>query len=354
MPNIRELCSNGFVIPELERDMDSIALLSLKIALKSYFSTYETMAYYGRYLDENELEKENYSLGYVEQYFETIIHFQHFFELICKDILREVHELLVLNIDNNHEVLFNLVMGEDVQEESLINIKTIEFERTFKRLCNLINNGKINPAYSFFNELEVRQALEQLNILRNRMWHRGIYVMEYKDFDIFIGKYILPIIEKVSNTDKYINLRKLWTYKEKDMRIDPLKEIIKTCDNEQPYLSKIALLKEMGRAAYQNPLHVSLKFMNKKISKRAEDEALNAVSNNTGNHIFNCPVCNINSLVQFIDYDDVMVERGEISHQDAWYVESIKCYCCSFELLSSGMKNPKEYGYDLPDYWSVK
>lgn len=351
MSDIRNLCSDGFAIPDLGRSMDSIAFLSLKAALKSYFSTYRAMAYYGRQLFENKLENHSYSSEYIEQYFETIIHFQHFFELICKDILREENELLVLNIDNNHEVLLKLVKGEEVQSDELVNIKTIEFDRTFNRLCDLITKGKLNSNYSFFTDKNTKEALKQLNIMRNRIWHRGIYVMKYKDLDLFIGKYILPIVKEIISLEKYSKLDRFWRYRQKELKIDPFEEIINTCSKENPNIDHIAFLKEIGRAAYHNPHSHGFGFMKDEIANRAIRIAINEIPfEDKESYLIKCPVCSTNSLVKYLESDGEIDEQGKCSSYWTW-VNNVKCYCCSFELQSSGLKNPSEYGYDLSDFW---
>ncbi|MFJ6211670.1 hypothetical protein [Lysinibacillus sp. NPDC092081] len=346
MLNIKKLCSDGFTIPNLSRDMDSIAFISLKAALKSYFSTYKCMGYYGKDLFENKIDINSYSTEYIEYYFETIIHFQHFFELICKDILREENELLVLNIDNNNEVLFKLVQGEEVQSEELVNIKTIEFDRTFKRLCDLLDKEKLNPSYSFFKATSTKDALKQLNIMRNRIWHRGIYVMKYKDLDLFIGQYILPIVKEIISLEKYSKFDRFWKYRQKELKFDPLDEIINTCSTEHPNIDHVAFLKEIGRAAYHNPHSHGFGFMKDEIANRAIRIALNEIPfENNESLIINCPVCDTNSLVKYLDSE---VDKEKY----LTWVNNIKCHCCSFELQSSGMKNPSEYGYKtIPDFW---
>lgn len=351
MSDIKNLCGDGFTIPDLGRDMDSIAFLSLKAALKSYFSTYKAMAYYGSQLFENKLENYTYSSEYTEQYTETIIHFQHFFELICKDILREENELLVLNIDNNHEVLFKLVKGEEVQSEELVNIKTIEFDRTFNRLCNLLTKGKLNSKYSFFNDKNTKEALKELNIMRNRVWHRGIYVMKYKDLDLFIGKYILPIVKEIISLQKYSKLNRLWKYRQKELKIDPLDEIVNTCSKENPSIDHVAFLKELGRAAYHNPHSHGFGFMKEEIANRAIRIAINEIPyEDKESYLIECPVCSTKSLVKYLESDVEIDGNGQCPSYWTW-VNNIKCYCCSFELRYSGLKNPSEYGYDLPDFW---
>ncbi|WP_347722776.1 hypothetical protein [Lysinibacillus capsici] len=352
MSNIRNLCSEGFAIPDINANFESIALISLKQALKSYFSTYKYMANNGRSLFEDELDARSHSPGYIEHYSETIIHFQHFFELICKDILRKENELLVLNIDNKHEIFYNLIKGEEVPNDELEKINTIEFNRTFERLCNLISNDKLDPKYSFFKDSNKKIALEQLNIMRNRIWHRGSFVMKYKSLDLFVGKYILPIVKEIINLPEYCSLSRLWEYRGLEAKINPLDEIISVCNEQAPALDHIAFLKELGRAAYNNPYNHDFGFFKKEIADRAIKIARAEIPDQIygDDYIISCPVCGTKSLVKYEESDGDMDESGQYTSYWTW-INNIKCYCCSFELRSSGMRNPSEYGYSLPDFW---
>lgn len=105
MNNIKQISSDGFGIDSLERSIVSFASISLRTAIRAYFSTFKSTRHYFNVLinpDANSKEEQKeidwqYNTDYIEQYAETIVHFQHFIELVCKEILRKEHELLVLN-----------------------------------------------------------------------------------------------------------------------------------------------------------------------------------------------------------------------------------------------------------------
>lgn len=354
MPDIDELFQDGFRMDSLERGLSSLALISLKAALKAYFSTYRSMSYHLSDLKrgDSDLGHYQYSSEYIEHYSETIIHFQHFFELVCKDILRKENELLVLNIDRKHEILFDLIKGNEVSGEELEKINTMEFDRTFKRLCTLVSKEKLDSKYAFFNEANNRNALEKLNVMRNRVWHRGSYVIKYKSLDLFIGRYIFPIMQEVINLHEYSSLKRFWEYREIESNIEPISEIIEECKKNNPSLDKLAFLKELGRAAYENPLTSPFKFFRDEIIERSRRIALNELPHQSSenDYIEQCPVCGTTSLIKYEDSDGDQNEYGEYTSYWTW-VYNIKCYCCTFELYFSGMENPKEYGYSLPDYW---
>lgn len=355
--NIEDIVSDGFSINDLEKKISSFAFISLSTALKSYFSTYKSSNHFFHSVLNGDslpqLEKDwQYGSDYIEDYSETIIHFQHFIELICKEILREKHELLVLNIDRKHELFYKLLFKEEVPSSDLEGLRTTEFSTTFERMCDLIKSGKLDNKYNFFNEKNNKTALNKLNTLRNRIWHRGTFVLRYEALDLFIGKHILPLILKIIDLDEYKVLKTSWKYNPLDCAIDPISEIICECSKSNYNIGKVAFLKELGRAAYDNPIdHRFRPFYDEiiKRSKRIAQSEVSLGSYSQGDKIYFCPVCGIYSLTSYLDSDGEMEEDGTYSSYwtCSWYV---KCHCCSFEI-SSQLKNPKDYGYDLPDYW---
>lgn len=357
--NLKEVVSDGFCLNEIERKISSFAFISLKTALKSYFSTYKNSSPFIKTILDGDsavyskYEKDIlYVTDYIEAYAETIIHFQHFFELICKEILRKEHELLVLNINREHEILYKLLKNEEVTSSDIEGINTSEFTTTYERLCKLIAAGKLDSRYQFLAKEENKNALYKLNHLRNRIWHRGTFVLRYEALDIFIGKYILPIITEIVSLPEYNGFDRSWKYKRIIHGIDPISEITNECSKESYNVGKVAFIKEMGRAAYYNPLQTTFKFFNDEIIKRALSTANSEVHSNhysQGTSIYKCPVCDVNSLVVYEDSEGEMEQDGTYSSYwtYSWY---IYCHCCSFKI-SHELKNPNEYGFDLPDYW---
>jgi hypothetical protein len=357
--DIKKIVSNGFSLNDLEKTISSFAFISLGTALKSYFSTYKSSKHFLRTdissdFDSQIEEDWQYGAEYIENYSETIIHFQHFIELICKEILREEHELLVLNVDKKHELLYKLLFKEDLPSSDLEGLRTIEFNTTLERINQLIKTGKLDTKYNFFIDPKNKQALEQLNTLRNRIWHRGTYVLRYKSLDLFVGHYILPLILKIVELEEYKNVKSRWKYSPLSFPIEPINEIIAECKKVDYNIGKVAFLKELGRAAYSNPLEHTFKFFNDQIIRRSIRNAeaeVNLEHFSQADRFYDCPVCGIKSLVSYEDSDGEREEDGNYSSYwtYSWYV---KCYCCSFEI-SHELENPKEYGYDLPDYWYV-
>ncbi|ENQ3108737.1 hypothetical protein ACEOWJ_004919, partial [Bacillus cereus] len=171
----------------------------------------------------------------------------------------------------------------------------------------------------------------------------------------FIGKYLLPIIIQITNLPDYEKNMGKWKYKSLCTEIDPIIEIAKECSKGNFDFGKAAFLKELGRSAYENPLSSHRSFA-KRITKRAKKIAESEVEDlypwdqfAKDHCINNCPVCGVSSLVTYEDtWEDIDEDGNYESSTYSWY---IKCYSCSLELDYGGLKNPKEYDYNLPDYW---
>ena len=349
-----ELCNDGFKMQEIRENVNSLAIISLKTALKAYFSTYKSTKDNGNMMDSKEMEQKDkyYNREYIESYSETIVHLQHFFELVLKDILRKKNEMLALRIDTQHEVFMNLVLGNEIDQSKIEKINTVEFDTAFKRVQKIIESNEIGEEYNFLTERDNIEALNQLNLMRNRIWHRGSYVLRYKALDLFIGKYIFPIIEKMMSLEGYDRIDSWWKGSKNRLGIDPIKEIIIETKCTNPSFDKIAFLKEFGRATYNNRVGSGFGIFKTEIENQAkhiaEGELFNPIAQ--GVVIHNCPVCGVDSLVGYEDTEYAYEDDGEVV--DAWrFIYQVKCHCCHFEMRNLGMKNLEEYGYDEPDYW---
>ena len=248
--NIGKIVNNGFNLAKQDRSLTDLALLSLKIAVKAYFSTYHCMrTRFDRFVD-TDFTDEGTSLdsfhtnSYCENCSETLIHFQHFAELVCKNILREEHQLLAVDINNEHHILYKLLKNEEITIEEQEKLYSIEFSVALERLCTLIKEGKFpQEKWSFI--LEYREVLNKLNKLRNRLWHRGIFVLRYPALDEFVGRYIFPFIMKVVELPSYSESKSLWKYNSLSCGIDPIAEIINVFTDKYD-INKAAILKELG------------------------------------------------------------------------------------------------------------
>ena len=216
MTGNENIAENGFRLLGQADKLGGLALISLKIALKAYFSTYHAMEYTLHMLDpENKIDQGrrdgSHTPAYFEAYTEAVVHFQHFVELVFKDILRDDHRLLA-DDPSNYDVIFHMLLkGETISEADYETLKSIEFKDALERICNLINAGRIgNGALGFI--CEAKTWLEKLNKLRNRVWHRGTFILRYPSLDVFVGRSMLPFVNKIIVLPKYADLHRYWKY----------------------------------------------------------------------------------------------------------------------------------------------
>ncbi|MCW8922521.1 MAG: hypothetical protein OQK69_02660 [Gammaproteobacteria bacterium] len=365
MSHLQNTIKDGFSFDTKGNVETDLALISLKIALKSYFTTYQTFKNQlhifepSSHTDQKTIDF-NHRNEYCEACAETIVHFQHFAELVCKKLLRDDHPLLSDVALNKPEILHKLLHGNNLSEEEQNAVRSIEFSEALKRLITLIDNESLTNHSSLSFIKNHKETLVQLNTLRNRIWHRGVYILRYPALDTFVGKYILPFVVEALKLPSFNSHANMWKYNGLHSQIDPIEEIIKEASNVNPDIGKLALLKELGKAAYENPLmqtgHISnnlrgfLSSFDNKNKRRAERIAIQEASQEYSD-ITVCPVCGVKSL---IIYDDTDYEHGE-DYEDiisAWrYTYMVKCECCTFNL-EGGVKNASEYDLsNIEDYW---
>lgn len=114
---------------------------------------------------------------------------------------------------------------------------------------------------------------------------------------------------------------------------------------------KIGWLKELGRAAYANPIK-RWGGLEKEDIKRFESSAQAQKSATGIESIRSCPVCGCKTMMVYRDedceYDDP--EEGTISA--AWeFTWRASCICCTFEVTKE-LGNPSEHGLaNIQDLW---
>lgn len=371
---IKEIKNNQF---NLDNDNNDVILNSLNIGLKSYFSSYKS-------IKEN-FDKRTYNCShnqdYYENFSETILHFHHFFELILKELLRDEEELLPLLIPGGSEVVTNLIQqmplsaekrNEFIQQtpsfdndlKKLKTLKTLSFSQSLNRACDVI---ELKPEVKFKFLKKHKSEFEYLNDLRNKIWHQGKVMLKYEAFDFLIGKYILPLIIECLKVSEYrgkYSSRKIWRLNRNSLEINPLEEILEEFQKKSPEIDKIAVLKELGRASYYS--HYGKGFgtyidsKNQMANQLAQAEIKNSFT--FTNEILKCPCCAAMSLVTYtnkeitdiheFEYEDEQGNTQFFVQEDSFqYINIVKCANCSFQLNNRGIKNLKEYEFDVEDYW---
>ena len=363
MRNVDDLVKDGFQLPDRNGKADDTAFLSLRIALKAYFSTYQAMKYRLHLFEPGRHNQEaidlSHSTAYCEACLETLIHFQHFFELICKQVLRAEHPLLSDLPDDaptKPVILHKLLRGEQLSDDEKRGTKSIEAAEALRRLLLLIEAGRLSgPETAFWKPS--KSVLEALNGLRNRQWHRGTYILRYPALDELVGGFLLPIVQDVVGLAQYTAMGNFWKHSPLACGSDPIGEIVLEWQTPAPRMGKVAWLKELGRAAYANPLpprDVFESFMGSEIITRAVGAARALREEMHLAAINNCPVCGKDTLTV---YDDVTLE-GDVDGQGTFdkalrYTWQVECTCCTFSA-NHHLENPSMYGLALPEFWNVE
>jgi hypothetical protein len=169
-----------------------------------------------------ELLHSSHNNGYYELYAEVITHFHHFIELTLKDILRKVNPLFPCKISN--PIYAQIKNGNQVPIPSPLP-QTIEFSETLSRTLKLIEIGMLDPnPFQFIKQNQI--LLEKLNFLRNRLTHRGTFVLSYPVLDNLMGKYLLPFVIQLASIPNYQSVSRYWSCQPLTVQIDPLDSII--------------------------------------------------------------------------------------------------------------------------------
>lgn len=373
MKSLKEIESDPIILHKDERKLKGLDILSLKIALKSYFSTYYAMKGWfivsRAYTVDGKKKKDFlYSHEYYELYSQTIIYFHHFFELYLKNILRKENELLVIKNVGNPITLLKLLNKEELNLEEYLKQNTVEFSEALEIFKKLKEKNLIDTEGDFsFIDSDAIEALKKLNQFRNRLIHRGSFIIRYKDLDDFIGGYILPLVLKATEKKEMQKLDDEWGFKELSCGINTISEIIKEIKKDKPDYKKIAFLKELTRASYNNPIaHIKendscTEYFYARANKIAEFRAKKIADNEhyikkTGT-LHKCPVCGIHSLVTYLQTELEDVEKddnGNFCYNSAFeYTTEAKCMCCGFNIYNE-IENPKEYGYDIEDIFEAR
>jgi hypothetical protein len=350
---IKEIVNDGFFIKDTDPKVKNIAFLSLTMALKAYFSTYKSMSFHFSHLKNASPDSDDrdfYSAKYIENACEAIFHLQHFFELFIKEILEKEHILLAIDVKKNHALLYDLIKGINYDESELEKERQLEFSEAFQRIISLIETGRIdNDKYGFIKDS--KECLNNVNTLRNRIVHRGVFILRYQALDFLFGKHVFPFLKEVlsleGNKKRYTQLQ---GYNELG-KFSIIDSIINHFEHENYSIPKVALLKEFGRACFENPIRGKL-GIGQKEKKRAKLIAEEVSKLEDIGEVLICPVCETESLVKYHDYVETYdCESGEYAG-DIQIVYKVTCYCCSLELFSNiGEINSMNLG--LKDYWKI-
>lgn len=341
------------------------------MTLKAYFSTYRSIR--GRLFtlegnvsglsqEENQFFIDyNHYPDYCEAYSEVVIHFHHFIELTIKELLRREHPLLATDASSKPSILHKMLMKEEISIVEQEGLKSPEFQVSLERLYELVKKKRISDYKRLEFIVKAKLWLEKLNRLRNRLVHRGTFILRYTALDELVGGYILPFVQKALKLPIYSGSRFEWRYKALNCRVDPITKIVKEIANTPPNTRKIALLKELGRAAYENPLlHGPLRKQKRvRILDGIEQDAEKLTKAKIGEpdavDVKVCPVCGVKALIVYgtIRSDIVLIEKKEHIVREEFYTYAVKCLCCSFEIEDE-LGDDCFIGLPIKSYWRME
>ncbi|MCU4158255.1 hypothetical protein J1N10_19940 [Carboxylicivirga sp. A043] len=351
--NINEIQNDGFYIRDTHPRVKNMAFLSLSMALKAYFETYKSMSFRFSHLKDTSVSPEDrdyYSASYIENASEAIFHLQHFLELFIKELLEKEHKLLAIDVKKKHTLLFDLIKGNTYDESLLENERHIEFSEALERIVLLIKENRIDrEKYEFI--VDSNTWLKSLNTLRNRIAHRGVFILRYQALDYLFGKHVFPFLKQLltleGNENRFSDLK----LKSPNGEVLIIDEIIKHFESEAYNISKIALLKELGRACFENPTKYQFITGDTHERRRAELIAEEISKLEDIGEVLVCPVCQTKSLVKYHDYVETYDSNTNEYAGDVQIVYNVTCYCCSLELFSN-LGVIKNMNLDLEDYFS--
>lgn len=349
---INEIAKDGFFIKDTHPKMKNMAFLSLTMALKAYFSTYKSMSFRFSHLKSTSPDSEDrdyYTAKYIENACEAIFHLQHFLELFIKGILEKESILLAIDVKKNHALLYDLIKGVDFDESELEKEKQLEFSEALQRIVALIETGRIDSKYGFIKDS--KEWMNIVNTLRNRIAHRGVFINRYQALDFLFGKHVFPFLKKALSLDgdaKRYSQLEVFNDSGKFNIIDSL---INHFYHDSYSISKVALLKELGRACFENPIRGKL-GIGQHEKKRAELIADEVSKLEDIGEVLICPVCKTESLVKYHDYVETYDSESGEYDGDIQIVHNVTCYCCSLELFSN-IGDIDRMNLGLVDYWKL-
>jgi len=363
MKSLDDIKRNGFFPEDDLNNLSFLSLLSLRIALKSYFSTYSSIRHFIHLFAEDsdyddQIRDKHCNPEYIEAASETVVHFQHFAELFFKDILRDEHPVLAINTNDKHVILHKLLRDEKVTPSDYNNLNSPEFSSVHQRVYALLDKNRLGTG-QFAYLLKYKKALSDLGELRNRICHRGRFVLRYSALDDLVLNHLLPFVYATLQLPQFNEKEYFWKYKRLTCSYDPFSGLLSDCN--QPYdVRKIAFKKELGRAAYYNPF-TALEGL-EGIAKQFDAEKRNtieraAVTQIDAPNIYavkKCPVCGAKALIVHDDIEPIGEDPEKGTYEKlTWYTWKVNCVCCTFELLSD-IKNPSVYSLPIEDFWEYK
>jgi hypothetical protein len=257
-----------------------------------------------------------------------------------------------------------MLMKQSIDPREEEAFRSIKFSDSVERIVELVKERRIQDYRKLRFVLNAKQFLERLNSLRNRILHRGTYVLRYETLDDLVGQHVLPFVETAMRLPIYTSADNKWRYPKLHCRTDPIRKIIAEARQQTPSRQRIALLKELGRAAYASPLPRGAfrrQRQGTRVMEYAEVEAKRIAKSKAKEagvvEVKVCPVCGVKSLLV---YGDIRSEEGYDPRQDVmvvfreeFFTYEVRCLCCSFQIEDE-LEADAFSGLPIRPYWRVE
>jgi hypothetical protein len=352
MKSLDDLIKDGFYVSEATNNRGNIADYSLLGSLRSFFSTSEDLDWYLSQQDWKSIHDDSKEIlvgSYARDACNAITQFQHFFELFLKDILLEQNKLLVYDASQKPDLLLKLIDGERISNTELEKMHLIECRETILRIKAMCKANKLASQYLFI--ANYFDLFEKLNVLRNRIAHRGAFIINPSALNEIFGRYVFPFINELEGINGYENI-KSWAFNLKTQELNPFEAITKEYLNEGVDENKIHLFKLIGAAAYSNKIDFDLdqhfSIINDEIRDQAKSSAITLAEQNMTD-VVDCPVCGCKSFVREMDCYVGEDEFGNEAISEP-YVFRISCGQCGFHINNWLMNKLKDMDVPMPDY----
>lgn len=337
--NIDNLFKDGYYLNDVsDGSVKSLAAFSLSNAMRAYFRTSVDLDYLrnAESIDPAmaQEDKDKYHSGsYATDASDAIKNYHHFLELYLKDILLQEHKLLIYDASKKPSILYKLVKGEVVGDDEIESLKMIEFGEVLDRIKVLLQDNKLNQKYAFL--ASYIDVMKKVNTLRNRITHRGAFILRSQALDEVFGLYLIPLAMQIVPISDFATILK-WNFNLCNENIDPYASIVNEYKQACPNMINVHLMKLIGNAAYNNEINPDLDGIlhqfNKERREKAEKMAGAEEIYLQGDRA-KCPVCGCETLISVKDdYEETDDNDNTIGYQQ--YVESVHCHQCGFELRS--------------------
>ena len=335
--NLDSLFKDGYYLNDVSDGyVKSLAGFSLSNAMRAYFRTSVDLEYLKNAESINqsmseESKDKHHSGSYATDASDAITHYHHFLELYLKDILVQEHKLMAYDASKKPSILYKLVKGEQVSDDEIESLKMIEFGEAIERIDVLLRENKLDQKYAFLSAYI--DVMKRVNTLRNRIAHRGAFILRSQALDELFGVYLIPLAKQILPISDFSTILK-WNFNLCNNNIDPYGTIVNEYQQTCPNTLNVHLMKLIGNAAYNNEINPDLDNILHQFNKEKREKAENMAgaeerylqSNRTI-----CPVCGCETLVSVKDtYDETDENDNTINSQP--YVESVHCHQCGFEL----------------------